>query len=266
MKDMFNPSQHYMRIGNQIETILLESDVSAISFAPEKSKGFVSVMALVTLFQYVEGYTDSQAAEAARARADWKYALHLPMSYPGFEPLWLCKFRESMFGSAGGAAVIQSLADHLGETGLFDQNSTLQIIEILTSVCQLNRLVEIAEAMLLAVEALAAYESAWLQTLPLPCLYEQYAKTFRTIREVRTEEQVSRLAYKIGVDVVYVLNLIEASGEDDLRKIPEICTLREILENQYERPETEGVFERPLSWRPVDCLHCRMKPGKALSV
>ena len=36
-------------------------------------------LALVTIFQFAEGLCDRQAADAVRARIDWKYALRLPL-------------------------------------------------------------------------------------------------------------------------------------------------------------------------------------------
>nr|AKA54629.1 transposase [Streptomyces sp. CNQ431] len=37
------------------------------------------------VLQFVEGLTDRQAAEAARARVDWKYALGLELTDTGFD-------------------------------------------------------------------------------------------------------------------------------------------------------------------------------------
>src|SRR5215471_18865348 len=42
-------------------------------------------LALVTVVPFVEGLSDRQAAEAVRARLDWKYLLSLPLSDPGFD-------------------------------------------------------------------------------------------------------------------------------------------------------------------------------------
>lgn len=48
---------------------------------------------LVSIFQFIEGLTDRQAAEAVQQRIDWKYALALELSDPGFDFSVLCKFR-----------------------------------------------------------------------------------------------------------------------------------------------------------------------------
>src|SRR3712207_83370 len=41
-------------------------------------------LALVTVFQFLEHLSDRQAADAVRARIDWKYALGLELADPGF--------------------------------------------------------------------------------------------------------------------------------------------------------------------------------------
>ena len=41
-------------------------------------------LALVTVMPCVEGLSVRQAAEAVRRRIDWKYALELPLTDPGF--------------------------------------------------------------------------------------------------------------------------------------------------------------------------------------
>jgi transposase len=46
-------------------------------------------LALVTLLQFHEDLSDRQAAEAVRARIDWKYVLSLELTDPGFNFLSL---------------------------------------------------------------------------------------------------------------------------------------------------------------------------------
>ena len=42
-------------------------------------------LALVTIMQFAEGLSDRQAADAVRGRIDWKYALGLELTDPGFD-------------------------------------------------------------------------------------------------------------------------------------------------------------------------------------
>jgi transposase len=48
---------------------------------PAKAPG---QLALATVLQFTEGFSDRQAADAVRARIDWKYALGLELTDAGF--------------------------------------------------------------------------------------------------------------------------------------------------------------------------------------
>src|SRR3712207_9517806 len=52
-------------------------------------------LALATVFQFLERLSDRQAADAVRARIDWKYALGLELADPGFHFSALAEFRRS---------------------------------------------------------------------------------------------------------------------------------------------------------------------------
>jgi hypothetical protein len=51
------------------------------------------LLALVTVMPFAEGLSDRQAAEAVRARIDWKYALVLDLVDPSFDFSVLSEFR-----------------------------------------------------------------------------------------------------------------------------------------------------------------------------
>src|SRR5713101_4245927 len=53
-------------------------------------------LALVTVFQFLEGLSDRQAAEAVRGRIDWKYALGLELTDAGFDASVLSEFRSRL--------------------------------------------------------------------------------------------------------------------------------------------------------------------------
>ena len=59
-------------------------------------------LALVTVLQFVENLTDRQAADAVRGRIDWKYALGLELSDPGFDHTVLTGFSTAAYRSRAG--------------------------------------------------------------------------------------------------------------------------------------------------------------------
>src|ERR671923_1190394 len=57
-------------------------------------------LALVMVMQYIEGLTDRQAADAVRRCMDWKYALSLELTDPGFAFTLLHDFRQRLLTHA----------------------------------------------------------------------------------------------------------------------------------------------------------------------
>jgi transposase len=68
-------------------------------------------LALVTVMQFMEGLSDRQAAEAVRERIDWKYALSLELTDPGFDFSVLSEFRARLLAGEAEAQLLQALLE-----------------------------------------------------------------------------------------------------------------------------------------------------------
>jgi transposase len=66
-------------------------------------------LALVTLMQFREHLADRQAAEAVRARIDWKYLLGLTLTDPGFDFSVLSEFRDRLLASSAEELLLEKL-------------------------------------------------------------------------------------------------------------------------------------------------------------
>jgi transposase len=75
-------------------------------------------LALVVVMQYIEGLTDRQAADAVRRCMDWKYALSLELTDPGFDFTLLHDFRQRLLAHAAGQRFLESLPGCLQSPGL----------------------------------------------------------------------------------------------------------------------------------------------------
>src|SRR5215470_13379832 len=73
---------------------------------------------LVCIFQFIEGLTDRQAAEAVQQRIDWKYALALELSDPGFNFSVLSKFRARVVAAGCERELFEIMLDTLKAHGL----------------------------------------------------------------------------------------------------------------------------------------------------
>jgi len=74
-------------------------------------------LALVTLMQFREHLADRQAAEAVRARIDWKYLLGLALTDPGFDFSVLSEFRDRLLASSAEELLLDKLLERCRAMG-----------------------------------------------------------------------------------------------------------------------------------------------------
>jgi transposase len=74
-------------------------------------------LALVTVFQFLEGLTDRQAADAVRDRLAWKYALSLELTDPGFDHTVLSEFRSRLVAGNAEQRLLDLLLERCREGG-----------------------------------------------------------------------------------------------------------------------------------------------------
>src|SRR6187200_1703996 len=92
----------YMKLRERIGTIIHDEDFAPL-FAKDGAPGLPPWrLALVTILQFHENLSDRQAAEAVRARIDWKYVLSLELTDEGCDFSVLSEFRDRLL--AGSAA------------------------------------------------------------------------------------------------------------------------------------------------------------------
>ena len=75
----------YMQIRDQLGVIYEDQSFADVFSRRGQPAEAPWRLALVCIFQFMEGLTDRQAAEAVQQRIDWKYALALELADPGFD-------------------------------------------------------------------------------------------------------------------------------------------------------------------------------------
>lgn len=82
----------YLQLRDEIGVLFEDTDFATLfptrgqpAYAPWR-------LALITIFQFIEGLSDRAASDADRARIDWKYALSLELEDSGFDSTVLCEF------------------------------------------------------------------------------------------------------------------------------------------------------------------------------
>ena len=114
-------------------------------------------LALITVMQFVEGLSARQAAEAVRARIDWKYALSLELTDPGGDASVLCEFRARLVDGDAGPLLLEALLSRLKERGLLKARGQQRTdsTHVLAAIRTLNRLASVGETLRAALNSVA---------------------------------------------------------------------------------------------------------------
>ena len=114
-------------------------------------------LALVTVLQFAEGLSDRQAAEAVRGRIDWKYALGLELTDPGFDSSVLCEFRSRLVNGRAELQLLDALLERCRELGLIRERGRQRTdsTHVLAAVRVLNRPERVGETLRAALYKLA---------------------------------------------------------------------------------------------------------------
>jgi transposase len=99
-------------------------------------------LALVTIMQFRENLADRQAAEAVRARIDWKYLLGLELTDPGFDFSVLSEFRDRLLAGSAEELLLEKLLERCRALGLLTARGQQRTdsTHVLAAIRVLNRL------------------------------------------------------------------------------------------------------------------------------
>jgi len=134
-------------------------------------------LALVTLLQFREDLPDRRAAEAVRARIDWKYLLGLELDDPGFDHSVLCEFRSRLLAGSAEERLLHKLLEACQRRGLLKARGRQRTdaTHVVASVRALNRLELVGETLRAALNELAIVASDWLRAAAPEAWYKRYA-------------------------------------------------------------------------------------------
>jgi transposase len=201
-------------------------------------------LALVTVMQFRENLADRQAAEAVRARIDWKYLLSLELTDPGFDFSVLSEFRDRLLAGSAEALLLEKLLERCRTMGLLKARGQQRTdsTHVLAAIRVMNRLELVAETLRAALNALAAVAPAWLQAMAPLAWYERYGKRIEDTRLPQGQASRDAYAQMVGEDGFALLDALEAAATPEhLRALPLITTLRQPWQRHYERASGAGT-------------------------
>jgi transposase len=193
-------------------------------------------LALVLVLQCAEGLADRQAADAVRGRIDWKYALALELTDPGFDASVLSEFRTRLIQGGAEHLLLEPLLRRLEERDLLKARGTQRTdsTHILAAIRTLNRLELVGETMRYALNRLAIAAPAWLRAHMQPAWGERYSHRVENYRFPKADADRQQLATAIGADGFALLQAAYAPDTPpEVRWLRAIEVLRQIWVQQY---------------------------------
>lgn len=108
----------YLQMRDVLTSIVTDADLTPLYPTRGQPAERPWRLALVTIFQFAEHLSDRQAADAVRARIDWKYALSLALRDPGFDHTVLSEFRSRLLAHGAERLLFDRLLERLSHLGL----------------------------------------------------------------------------------------------------------------------------------------------------
>jgi transposase len=199
-------------------------------------------LALVTVLQFAEQLSDRQAADAVRARIEWKYALSLELTDPGFDASVLGEFRNRLLAGRAEELLLEVLLKRCEQLGLLQAHGRQRTDSThgLAAVRGLTRLDLVRETMRQVLDSLAVAAPDWLRAHRHSEWPERYRPRFPD-RLPSGKAAQQDLAAQIGRDGMAVLDAVSAPEAPDwLRQVPAVAILRGVWLQNY-LPTPTGV-------------------------
>src|SRR3954466_12361944 len=206
-------------------------------------------LALVTVFQFLEHLSDRQAADAVRARIDWKYALGLELTDPGFHFSVLGEFRARLVAGGAEHLLLDRMLERFKARGLVKARGKQRTdsTHVLAAVRDLSFLERVAETLRAALDDVAAVAPDWLRAVAKPVWFEHYGRRVEDYRLPKSREEREALALEGGAEGFVLLDAVDArDAPAAARALPMVRTLRDVWRVHYARDD-----DGRLRWRSI---------------
>jgi transposase len=219
----FPKSSLCLRIADELGRIFLDEQFAELFPRRGQPAEAPARLAFVTLLQYAENLSDRQAADAVRGRIDWKYALGLELSDPGFDSTVLSEFRTRLVQGSAEQILLATLLQMcqakklLMARGCQRTDST----HVLGAIRAMNRLECSGEVVRHTLNVLAVVAPDWLREHSQPEWIDRYGPRVEDYRLPKSETLRQAHARQIGLDGYSLLDDIYAQDASGwMRQLP----------------------------------------------
>ncbi len=241
-----------IKLRDELGILYRDSDFTKL-FSHEGQPGICPWrLAMVCVLQYLDNLSDRGAAEAVRTRIDWKYALSLELTDPGFDFSVLSEFRSRLIEGGAERQLLNKLLEKCQQKGFLKGRGKQRTdsTHVLGAIRTLNRLELVGETLRATLNALAVVAPDWLKGIVSSDWLDRYSLPVQEYHLPKGSEARQKYAETIGNDGMVLLERIydHPSSPTWLREIPAVEILRQTWVHQY------YVDKGKLRWREAENL------------
>ena len=247
----------FIHMRDELGTLFTDSDF--VDLCPKRGQPGLAPwrLALITVMQFVENLSDRQAADAVRSRIDWKYALGLELTDPGFHYSVLSEFRSRLVANDATQMLLDKMLLHLRDEKLLKARGRQRTdsTHILAAIRVLNRLELVTETLRAALNELATVSPHWLKSVAPADWHAGYSLRAEQTRMPSGEQARREFAEMVGRDGCLLLKALDAHKDQskiehnlaeeekpDLHTLAVVQTLRLVWDRHFTRSEAGEIL------------------------
>src|SRR6266545_3526261 len=249
----FPKGNPYMRMRDELGPIYTNPEFAHLFPKDGQPAQAPAHLALVSVMQFAEGLSDQQTADAVRARIDWKYALALELTDPGFDSSVLCEFRQRLISGQAELLLFETMLTLFRAQGLIKAKGRQRTdsTHVLAAIQTLNRLECVGETLRHALNTLASVAPEWLQSWVPATWFDRDRRPFAEYRLPAEKPARYALAEQIGADGRQLLQRIDDPASPTwLQQAPAVQILRQVWLQQF----YAVTDDQPMRWRMAEDL------------
>ncbi len=171
-----------------------------------------------------------------RSRLDWKYALSLELTDPGFDHTVLCEFRTRLVALSAEERFLEAVLDLCKQRGWLKARGRQRTdsTHVLAKVRAINRTECVVETLRHALNVLAVVAPDWLRSQVQPEWLERYGPRASEYRFPSGTDKRLQFEHQVGQDGWGLLAAIKADSQSQwMLSIPAIDTLQRVWKQDY---------------------------------
>lgn len=223
----------YRLIGQEVDQMVVDGEFEDLYAEDGRPAVNAVLLALITVFQFLEKLPDRAAASMAVMRLDWKYALRQAPTWSGFHYSDLCNFRKRLISHQREEVIFERILAYLREKGYVKAGGKQRTdsTHIVGHVMDLSRLELVWETIRVTLNALISTDAPWVLKW-LPATFVETYSVRRSDYRLK-ESEVAPALQKAGEEGQWLVTQVMTAGHPMLQSLPELGLLKRVLTEQY---------------------------------